>query len=264
MKKLFTSIFLLAFALTTSFGQQAPDFSFTDINGETHTLSEALAEGKVILLDFFFVDCPPCNDWAPEIDAIAADFEGTNLEIWAMSDRDTDAYISGSIFNPTHSNHKVGGSEGGGAEAINTYAGSFNFLGFPTYSVICADGVITWDVWPLTTGVEEIRSLLTEECGITADPTGVSEITGVSLTNFFPNPVSTNLTVQFELTKNVAITTEVVNVMGQTVTSVASQNYASGLQTMNVDVANLSDGMYILKLNTNEGTITHEFVISNN
>ena len=39
-------------------GQQAPDFTLTDLDGNEHTLSSYTAEGKVVVLEWFNPDCP--------------------------------------------------------------------------------------------------------------------------------------------------------------------------------------------------------------
>jgi hypothetical protein len=55
MKKTLLSLVLLfsgaaAFAQLPN-GSVAPDFTATDINGQTHTLSEYLAAGKTVIID---------------------------------------------------------------------------------------------------------------------------------------------------------------------------------------------------------------------
>lgn len=39
-------------------GQQAPDFTLTDLQGQEHTLSEYTARGKTVVLEWFSPECP--------------------------------------------------------------------------------------------------------------------------------------------------------------------------------------------------------------
>jgi len=252
MNKLYIFILSLFSITTTIFGQTTPDFSFTDINGETHTLSETLAEGKVVLLDIFYVDCPPCNEWAPELDQLAADYEDSNVEIWAISPFDSDTYINSSIFVPTHDNQKVGGADGGGIDVQSMFAQNFNFSGYPTYSVICSDGSVTWDIWPLTPGINQIRSQLTEACGVSFD-VGVSGVEQLSTISAFPNPANANATLEFQLETATDMTIGLFNALGQSVMQIPAAIYTAGAHNINLEVADLAEGLYTIRLQSDEG-----------
>jgi thiol-disulfide isomerase/thioredoxin len=252
---------LTAFFSTLAFAQTAPDFTFTDIEGVEHTLSEAQAEGKVILLDFFFVNCGPCQYWAPEVDQLLEDYEGTTLEVWSISDRDSDAYIGQSMFNPTHENHKVGGVAGNGDDIVSLYANNFSFLGFPTFAVICTDNSITWDIWPLSAGIPEIRSLLTEACGVVT-VSAVKNIESLEMAKVFPNPAQEAASLSFSLSQATQLSIEVFNTLGQRVQYIASTEYMPGTHQLDLELSQLNNGLYIVQMQSPNGVQSLELAIS--
>ena len=69
-------LFFYIILLTSSHfvqAQNAPDFTFTDTEGGTHHLQERLDQGYIIVLDFFYVDCPPCVETGTELESIYHD-----------------------------------------------------------------------------------------------------------------------------------------------------------------------------------------------
>lgn len=95
--------------------------------------------------------------------------------------------------------------------------------------------------------------------------TGVSvkeESTLVSSLNFYPNPASTNGTVDILLVENAKMELVVINSVGQVVYTTAVNGFA-GSNKVNIDLNNLSNGLYFYQVNmANSKTVTKKFVVN--
>lgn len=80
---------------TSLVGQTMPDFTFTTTEGDSHSLSELLAEKDLVVLNIFTSWCPPCRMEFPEMEAVYGEL-GDRMEIVALSaePEDTDAIIA--------------------------------------------------------------------------------------------------------------------------------------------------------------------------
>lgn len=59
------------------------NLSFEDINGKIHT-SESL-KGKVVVLNFWFIQCKPCVEEFPDLNNLKSEFESMPVEFFAIS-----------------------------------------------------------------------------------------------------------------------------------------------------------------------------------
>lgn len=260
MKKVFTYLSLI---LLTSFGlqaQQALDFTFTDTKGDTHNLQHALDQGYIVVMDFFFVNCPPCQGSAPELASIAADYTdaGKNVILWSMSDRDSNEAIEGfeEQFGLTF---PAGGVEGAADDVIDLYASNFNFTGFPTLSFVCPDGSITWDIWPYSAGAPEWRSAI-DACGVVdaapyepMNSTRVEEVAALTSLLVSPNPTSGISTLKLDLANTSTLNIGLYNAQGAKVQQVFAGQLLSGQHNMNVDLSELPAGAYWVRLQNEQG-----------
>lgn len=64
-----------ALALPGSGQETAPDFTLEDLRGDRVTLSDALADGPVIL-DFWATWCKPCRKALPKLQKLSTKYEG--------------------------------------------------------------------------------------------------------------------------------------------------------------------------------------------
>ncbi|MCD4736885.1 MAG: T9SS type A sorting domain-containing protein [Bacteroidales bacterium] len=122
------------------------DFTITDTEGNVLNLYEKLDEGKTVFIDLFYVDCGYCQLYAPIIEQI---YQNTgagqgDVLMWGLSPYDNNAYIDSyklqyGISNP------CAGTEGNGPAAKDVVIAGQNFLGYPTYCVVCSDRTLYFD-----------------------------------------------------------------------------------------------------------------------
>lgn len=80
MRKIALSIVLTISAIAV-FGQAVPDASFTDCNGTTKSIYQALAMGKVLFVANAGTDCGICQSHAPNVAALA-NSNPSSIEVW--------------------------------------------------------------------------------------------------------------------------------------------------------------------------------------
>lgn len=274
MKSIYTILFFLLSFANSNIAQNratsiasnqtytiAPDFSFLDIQGNEHNLYHALDQGFIVVLDFFFVDCPPCIEAAPEIEAIHQDYEGKNVLIWSISDRDPDSNII-QYQNDNDITTTSTGLDGGGYEIINLYASNFNFIGFPTVSVVCPDKILNWDIFPYSTGAPEWRNAI-ENCGveeITQDYVPINIATSVSDLEqnapinaiLFPNPASNQATLNIYLADSKVIDVNLLNTLGQSQKLISNRTVSAGQQELDLFLSDVPRGIYFLEIKSED------------
>ncbi len=126
------------------------DFSITDIDGNVHKLSEILATKKMVMLNFWYVNCSWCNKEFPGLNDSYKNFSD-KLEVLAINDYATDTLTDVKDFPTTGSYadedknlvfpfFKVSDQKG---ITINKFGGfSAGEIGYPTSVIIDRYGVI--------------------------------------------------------------------------------------------------------------------------
>lgn len=130
-------------------GTQAPDFTATDINGNVHTLSEYLAQGKTVILDISATWCGPCwnyhNSHALEdlYESYGQGGSGEVVVLFVEGDPQTNLDNLNGISGPivTQGNWV----EGTPYPIIDdaSISEAYNLEHFPTVLRICPDGIMT-------------------------------------------------------------------------------------------------------------------------
>jgi len=117
---------------TAHVGQPAPGWSEASIPGPT--LSLASLHGKAIYLNFFATWCPPCNEEAPSIDALARAYGRRGLAVVGV-DVLENQHKAGSFRSDHHLSYPVIADTG-------TLRDQYNVNGLPVHVFIDRGGVV--------------------------------------------------------------------------------------------------------------------------
>lgn len=233
-------------------GDVVADFTVTDTDGNVHTLSDYTNAGKWVILDFFFVDCPPCQGTAPIFNELHEKYGCNSADLICISintGQDDDTYVQS--FEAQHGgsfSHAPAVSGDGGSSPVNT---AFSPTAYPTFCLIDPSMQMqNGDIWPVS-AVSDFESAFTAAgfspaptaCGIAAS---TNELT-LSNAQIFPNPSTGNVSVSFTNAISSNVTIEVSNMVGQLVYT-STQNSISGSNSFNLNLTDLNDGQYIVKI----------------
>ncbi len=114
-------------------GSQALDYSITDIDGTTYT--KEVMRGKVVVFNFWFIGCEPCEKEIPELNELVKKYASDDIVFIAIA-RDSQKDIEEFIKSQPCDFKQVAGD----TSLINAY----NIMMYPTHLVIDGAGVIRY------------------------------------------------------------------------------------------------------------------------
>ena len=77
---------------------------------------------------------------------------------------------------------------------------------------------------------------------------GVTELEKITSINLYPNPITTDAAINISLTERTAIVIKVYTITGEMVTTLFNGEMNSGINVVNIDVANLQAGVYFTEI----------------
>ncbi|WP_367392566.1 T9SS type A sorting domain-containing protein [Lewinella sp. LCG006] len=94
-----------------------------------------------------------------------------------------------------------------------------------------------------------------------SDVVATEELTEVTEISLFPNPVKDMMKVNFELSEATQLQVEVFNATGQRVQQLGVANYGAGRNQLDIDAAQLSSGMYFLRMFNADRELSRRFIV---
>ena len=164
MRILLTTI--LAFNLLAANAQTAPDFTITDIDGNSRNLYNTLDAGNVVVLKFFTNWCGICNNSADDVLALYNSYQnnGDPVVFWAL---DRDPNETNAHATTYRNNHNLTFPVIGEASSV---AALYGVQYQPEYKIICPDRSYEEEV-SHTQVDQHVQNCLSQITGIEDAPT---------------------------------------------------------------------------------------------
>lgn len=116
-------------------GTEAPGFELATTGGGEMSLEDALADNKVVVLDFWATWCPPCREGLPVLDEVAEKYAEQGVTIYAVNVQETEDVAAQFMEQQELSLPVALDIDGSVSEA-------YGVTGIPQTVVIDADGTI--------------------------------------------------------------------------------------------------------------------------
>jgi len=258
-KKLFIigTLLLALFAYSTvnaqELGEAAPDFSYKDLEGSTHSLSDY--KGKIVFIFVFGNGCPYCkaigNATETRVNQVynqKSDFQAIGLDTWNNS---TVATV-GAFRMAT-----------GITYPLLLQASSFGPLYSTTYDRIIIVGIIRHKNKSVDTEDDLDNAIaVIEGLFLTMDVDPVGDGLSNGLAAVYPNPSNEQVNIRFSTASNGRVNIRIYNPIGQEVNRILDKTLPAGEHERIVQVSDFSPGVYFIRMETSGRTWTQKFQVS--
>ena len=239
-------------------GDTVDDFTVTDTEGNEHNLYSITASGKYVFLDFFFVECGPCQTWQATYNEFHDRYGCNEGQVYCLSinngfDNDQQVIQYEETFGGPF-NHAPAVSNEGGGEAVDE---NFGVSAYPTFCLINPDNIIiNIDIWPLT-GVETFEAAF--PAGFDPEPmecnvlnVGTPKALDIAL---YPNPVQSQNSMHVQLSEAQTGKFTIYSTIGRVLMTGSFEG-----NSLDIPVS-LASGTYFLSVEGDKGSANMNFVV---
>lgn len=260
MKKLISLTSAIAISVASLLGQDvgddAPEFSYQSLSGDTVKLSDY--QGKVVFLFLFGNGCSNCkligNDTETKVQEVYGDrddFQALGLDTWNSSSSVT-------TVTAFQSTTKI-------SYPLLLKAGDIESSYTTTYDrVIVIDregkirhkgGTVVYN--DLDNAVSVIEDLFSTTS--TGDLDGAE---GAPVSGVYPNPVNENASIRLTLQKEASVDMRIFNLTGQEILSLGKETLPSGSHVREIPARDLPAGIYMVRTYVSGQVYTSKMVVN--
>lgn len=231
-------------------GDVVDNFVVTDTEGVEYNLYDMIAEEKLVWLDFFFVDCVPCQGSAPTFNEFYEKYGSNAGNVICLSinnGNDNNARVR--QYHIDHGgpfDHAPGVSNEGGGPEVDT---NFGISAYPTFCLIGPENkLLNKDIWPLN-GIETFENTFPSWFIPTLS---VEDATAFDF-NIYPTLSKGN--VNINLPSATTSTVAIFNTLGQ-------QVFTNKFSEKNINLnLQLEQGVYMVKVSADDSAVTKRIII---
>jgi thiol-disulfide isomerase/thioredoxin len=249
-------------------GSLAPDFTFTDISGNTRHLYNYLDSGMYVAIDIFATWCHPC--WAYDttrvMDSLYTLHDAPGDKQWKVFGIEADGGTTSADLHGTGTNTQGDWVTGTlyplidpSGVALNDFKAAYNINFYPTLLIICPNRKIYQDT--LNTGFKPSRHtweyVATTMCG----PAGLDNIKNADPLTVYPNPARGQFTMHFSLSRQTEVKVSVANVLGQVINRENYGNLQAGDHELKYDVSNYPGGIYFVTMSDSDNRYVRKKIV---
>lgn len=262
MRRLLLIISGIILSVNTFAQNVIPNFTIADCNGGTHTLYDELDNGKVIVL-VWVMPCPACVSGGKTAFNIVQSYASTypgKVFYYLLDDVGDNScsalstWATANGIDPT----KITILDNTGNVADQNDFGGY---GMPHIIVVGGGQGHRMYFSGLNNNADDANGIQSA-INMAMFPASISPVASNLRLSLFPNPVGNEkLTIQYNLPKSGNIIVDIVNVIGKKVLSTSHYN-TGGNNREEINVSNLPNGIYFLKLYANDKIETLKFTIA--
>ena len=237
-------------------GELAPDFSYVDTNGETHSLSDY--RGKVVFLALIGYGCPFCRAEAPSTETDiwqyyqSESFQSIALETWngSLSQAITYVNITGITYPLLI----------GAGNTLNLFR-----MTYDNYLVIDHQGILRYSSAENGGLGERYRLNDIKDAIETYLPkTGLNSAKiplDFNISQNYPNPFNSVTTIKYTLLKSSHVRLEIYDMRGRLIKTLVNKVKAPSDYSVDWNPAGLSTGVYFYRLRADDFDVTRKMLL---
>ncbi len=234
-------------------------FTGVDCNNNAVNLYSDLDAGKAVVLFYYMANCGSCPPPAQKIQAMANNIMNTypgavKGYAYPFTNSTTCTYSNSWV---TNNNLPFYTPMDSGAAQVAYYGG----FGMPT--IVLVGGIDHHVIWSTQSFTTSDTTIMRDSILNMLAQVGMNDLnTAISAVDVYPNPANDKVQVSMEITQPAPLKIELVNMLGEIVATLYNGTAPSGQLKAEVATDGLSNGIYLIRVSSNNAVQNHKITIS--